>query len=919
MALSRLKNMALQLLVLMMMVVGVLTGESRADYRQNLLILNSYDPGYKWTEDIISGITAAVQESRKSVTWHTEFMDTKRVSDDEYFRLLYETYRYKFRNSHFDAIITSDTDAFNFMLRYRDRLFPGTPVVFCGVNDFTPADLHGAKHFTGVNEKADFKGTIDLALRLHPDTRQVVVINDMTTTGEAVHRQIAQLIPQYRQRVSFTFLEDYEMPQLLAKVHTLGPGSLVLYTFFFRDKTGRFFKFDQGISMISRASRVPVYGTWDFNLGYGIVGGLLTCGYAQGKAAGTMAMRILQGESADRIPVLMQSTNRYMFDYRQLHRFGISESSLPRGSKIINRPLNLYQVHRSIIWGIASALAGLLLIILLLLRNIAMKKQAQQELARSEERYRSLTIATSQIVWITDSSGRARGDLASWREYTGQSQDEIRGYGFCDAIHPEERQRAEEEWQAAVQARSVYDSEYRLRRRDGAYRYFAVRGVPVLDKNGMIREWVGTCTDITEKRRAEQALRESEELFRSAFNQSAVGIVYTTPEGNWLRINQRFCEITGYCDEELEALTFEEITHPEDKEITRNRLQALLHGEVSSYCLEKRYLRKDGSTVWVNVNVSMIDNEKGEHLFCVVVAEDITARKKVEEELRRLTEELEQRVQERTGALEQSQQELELQNRVLQETFRGLEEETEERIRVIEELRLKDQLLIHQSRMAAMGEMLGNIAHQWRQPLNVLGLKVQELGLSYKLGRFSKELLDENIAKVMEILVHMSRTIDDFRTFSTPDKHKVRFRVDEVIAKTVSLIGESFKYQGITLETEIENDPQIDGHPNEYAQVLLNILMNARDAIVERQIREPRIQVRARSIGSRTEVSISDNAGGIDEAILDRIFDPYFTTKELGKGTGVGLFMSKAIIEKNMGGTLTARNVEGGAEFTIVV
>jgi C4-dicarboxylate-specific signal transduction histidine kinase len=302
-----------------------------------------------------------------------------------------------------------------------------------------------------------------------------------------------------------------------------------------------------------------------------------------------------------------------------------------------------------------------------------------------------------------------------------------------------------------------------------------------------------------------------------------------------------------------------------------------------------------------------------------VVAEDITARKKVEEELRRLTEELEQRVQERTGALEQSQQELELQNRVLQETFRGLEEETEERIRVIEELRLKDQLLIHQSRMAAMGEMLGNIAHQWRQPLNVLGLKVQELGLSYKLGRFSKELLDENIAKVMEILVHMSRTIDDFRTFSTPDKHKVRFRVDEVIAKTVSLIGESFKYQGITLETEIENDPQIDGHPNEYAQVLLNILMNARDAIVERQIREPRIQVRARSIGSRTEVSISDNAGGIDEAILDRIFDPYFTTKELGKGTGVGLFMSKAIIEKNMGGTLTARNVEGGAEFTIVV
>ena len=260
-----------------------------------------------------------------------------------------------------------------------------------------------------------------------------------------------------------------------------------------------------------------------------------------------------------------------------------------------------------------------------------------------------------------------------------------------------------------------------------------------------------------------------------------------------------------------------------------------------------------------------------------------------------------------------------MQNEELQETYHELEMETAERIRAMEELREKDQMLIQQSRMAAMGEMLGNIAHQWRQPLNVLGLKVQEIGLSYELGGFSKELLDANIAKAMEILMHLSQTIDDFRDFTAPDKEKSLFRVDQVIAKTVSLIEESFREKGITIEVSTSGEPQINGYPNEYAQVLLNILMNARDAFLEQGTNDARITVRSWTEDGRPVVTITDNAGGIKEDIMDKIFDAYFTTKELGKGTGIGLFMSKTIIEKNMGGRLTVRNVEGGAEFRIEV
>ena len=259
------------------------------------------------------------------------------------------------------------------------------------------------------------------------------------------------------------------------------------------------------------------------------------------------------------------------------------------------------------------------------------------------------------------------------------------------------------------------------------------------------------------------------------------------------------------------------------------------------------------------------------------------------------------------------------QNAELKKSYQGVEKESAGRILAVEELRKKEQLLIHQSRMAAMGEMLANIAHQWRQPMNMLGLKIQQIGLSYELGGFSKELLDANIEKAMDILFHLSQTIDDFRDFSAPDRVKSLFRVDRAVAKTVSLIEDNFKGLGIAIETDIGQDLQINGYPNEYGQVLLNILMNAKDAFAARKKDDARITLRAGAQEGKVVLIIADNAGGIKEEIIDKIFDPYFTTKELGKGTGVGLFMSKTIIEKNMGGRLGVRNVEGGVEFRIEV
>jgi C4-dicarboxylate-specific signal transduction histidine kinase len=267
--------------------------------------------------------------------------------------------------------------------------------------------------------------------------------------------------------------------------------------------------------------------------------------------------------------------------------------------------------------------------------------------------------------------------------------------------------------------------------------------------------------------------------------------------------------------------------------------------------------------------------------------------------------------------LKRMKEELEVQNEKLRQTYQQLQEETAERLRAVEELRQKDQIMIQQGRIAAMGEMLNNIAHQWRQPLNVLGLKIQEIGFFYDYGECSKEFLEANVGKAMEVLRHLSQTIDDFRDFSSPDKEKTVFSIEQVVGKTLSLVMESFNQAGIGIDVSISDDPQVNGYPNEYRQVLLNILMNAKDAVIEQERSDGRVTIRSWSEPGKTVLTISDNAGGIKEEHLDKIFDAYYTTKELGKGTGIGLFMAKNIIEKNMAGRLTVRNVEGGAEFRI--
>lgn len=279
------------------------------------------------------------------------------------------------------------------------------------------------------------------------------------------------------------------------------------------------------------------------------------------------------------------------------------------------------------------------------------------------------------------------------------------------------------------------------------------------------------------------------------------------------------------------------------------------------------------------------------------------------EELRKSKGELETRVAERTAELHEKTVQLEEMNRTLGDRVQNS----------VTELRAKDKMLIQQSRQAAMGEMIDNIAHQWKQPLNNLGLLIQSVKFDFADGVLTKEDMSIESGKCMDLITFMAQTIEDFRSFFREDKQKIDFEVAQSISRAARLVSASLEDRRIRIIIEHGDDIQINGYPNEYAQVLLNLLGNARDVLVERRINAPVITVRVMHEDDQAIVTVSDNGGGIADDIIGNIFDPYFTTKERGMGTGIGLFMSKIIIEEHMGGSLTVSNKDDGAQFKIVV
>ena len=368
-------------------------------------------------------------------------------------------------------------------------------------------------------------------------------------------------------------------------------------------------------------------------------------------------------------------------------------------------------------------------------------------------------------------------------------------------------------------------------------------------------------------------------------------------------VNDEFCKISGYTRSELLGQNHNIIRHPDVPESTFKLLWETIKSK-QTYKNTAKNLAKDGSVFYVNTTIIPILDKDENIVEFVAIRYDVTREVFYKEELLRrevelkeLNATLEKRVQEKTKELEKLN--ATLHSKVKKEIAKNEE---------------KRQVMFWQSRLASLGEMLANIAHQWRQPLTELNLTV----FSIKKAAFNddRDEVQKLYGESKNIIQNMSKTIDDFTNFFKPDKDKESFNVSDSVREAIRLLEKLITTEMISIKTDLP-EMKVLGISNELTQVIINLIKNSSDAFVQNSILIREINITVKEEDGYALIELQDNAGGIKQKNAYKVFEPYFTTKHTSQGTGLGLFMSKMICEKGMHGSLDVKSKKNITTFSI--
>ncbi|MEW6387889.1 MAG: ABC transporter substrate binding protein [Thermodesulfobacteriota bacterium] len=937
----------------------------------------------------MEGILETLRQAYPNIDPLVEYLDWRRFPQEDNIKSLVQVYQQRYAQKKIEVVIANDNEALEFALKYRARLFPEAAIVFCGVNDYREDMIAGQPRVTGVVEKVDAAGTIEVALKLHPQARSLVVIADASEEAQDALQIIKGVAPRFASRINFRFLVGLTIQEMLQELERLPPDSLILLAYFTRDRSGNVYSYDTVLSQMGGRTAVPIYGLYTFGLGKGIVGGQLLDGSLVGEQAARYAVRILGGEPVGEMPVVQKSFSQPMFDYDQILRYGLKTSQLPPNSAVIRRLTAVYATYKKIIWGGAALLLLLSLSVVILFLNILKRRRVEKALRQAEENYRSIfenavegifqrtpegrylrvnpalarmfgyaspaemlgevvdikeqvfvnpqryqefqeSMADrgmvqgfeyqayrqdGRVFWVSENARTVRDENGAILYYEGFKQD-ITEHKWAD----EALKKAEREKDLILSSISEYVVCLNLHQRViwanwaiseavgltpdqlvGRYCYelwpgsnqicrncpvtetlktgevqegevlapngriWHARAFPVRDAGGQLFGVVEVARDITQRKKAEEAWRQSEERYRALIQNLPVGIYRTTayPTGKIILANPAMARMFG-CDsiEEFLQLPVEDLyVNPADRQAFIDKLfsQGQLCGE------ELRLKKKDGTPLWVAVTAHLVRNESGEVEYSDGMIVDITEHKRLEEQFR------------------QSQ------------------------------------------KMEAVGRLAGGVAHDFNNLLTTIMGYSQFLlmGLSDNdpLKRDVEEIIkagDLATALTHQLLAFSRRQVLEPQVL---DINVVIANLEKMLRR---LIGED-------IDLVVSCDPDINrvmADPGQIEQVLMNLAVNARDAmaqggkltietanvILDESYTHRHLGVKS---GPYIMLAVSDTGCGMDAETKSRIFEPFFTTKEVGKGTGLGLSTVYGIIRQS-GGQIEVYSEPGqGTSFKI--
>lgn len=838
-----------------------------------VLILHSYHEGFTWTDNITRGIRGVFAHQAPEVELLFEFMDVKRLDSDAYLRQLRDFYHAKYVEQKIDVIIASDDHALEFLLGQGLDLFPGIPIVFCAVNGYDPVKhKSNGRQMTGVVESIDITATLEIALTLHPEVEEVVVITDKTLTGQALKASAEVIFRAYEDRLRFTYLEHHTMEQLQREVAGLPRKAMVFAFIFTRDAFGRIWSHEYNLERLASHCSVPIYSVWEFYLGHGIVGGMLTSGQAHGELAGRMALRILQGESPRDIPVVLQSPNRYMFDYAQLQRFGVKETDLPENSIVIDRPFSVYEEYKLEIWSVILFVLVLLSVVIILILDVLLRRRTERALQESEARFRRLAENAKDMIY--------RMSLPDGQyEYISPAVTDLSGYSpeewyhspklIQQIIHSDWHGYFAKQWEKLLNGEIPPFYEYQIRHKSGEIRWVNQRNVLIRNEEGNPVAIEGIVTDITDRKQAEEAIKNSREQLELLVDSLPSLLAYVDSEQRYLYVNQAYANWYGKPKEAFVGQLVSTIVPEKSYQGALPHIHAVLQGEHLSF--ENVGYDAEGRVRAVRATYIPHIDAHGEVKAFIAMVEDISQQKQAEQEIRTLNAELEERVRRRTAELE------------------------------------------------AINKELNNFAyvvsHDLKAPLRGISRLADWLTTDYA------DVIDDKGKKMAALLIgrvtRMDNLIDGILNYSRIGRLE---QPHETIALT-ELVHEVLDLLNPPDSIHVIVDaglPVIVASRTRMMQVFQNLIGNA----IKFMNKTPgKIRVQCEDDGSHWTFTITDNGPGIEERFQERIFQIFQTLQPRDKveSTGIGLALVKKIIELYGGKVWVESTIEQGSTFVFTL
>ncbi|MFT5697412.1 MAG: two-component system cell cycle sensor histidine kinase/response regulator CckA [Desulforhopalus sp.] len=503
------------------MVLGVvlvvflgLTKPVYATSNKNVLILNSYHHGKKFQDAMVHEVGKYLAENSIKTEVYQEYMDAKRFPfGPEQEQLFVKQYQYKYSRFTPDVLVVVDNVALNFILSNRQQLFTGVPIVFLGINGFDDTILKGEKNITGIVEGIEYLKIIELFLRLHPKTQQIIGVVDASLTGQLMMGELRRALEDAAISQEFIALEGYNMVELRRELENYSPDSTILFPLSYflmpggevltNDESNRFFYY----------TGIPSYCGYSDYVGAGLLGGLVIDGREHGRLGAEIIVEILKGKSAKDIPIVRNSPVTYMFDYSQLERFHLKKEDLPAGVVFVNKPFRFYQEYQSIVFGVVVSFLMLGLIITFLVKSMIARRNAENNLRERETHLSTLLETIPDLVWLKDVEGKYLACNLKFERFYGAKQSDIIGktdYDFVDRRLADFFRKHDSA--AIVAGGPCLNEEEVVYVDDGHRELLETLKTPMFDGKGKVVGVLGVGRDITDRKKLEMKLQQSQKM-----------------------------------------------------------------------------------------------------------------------------------------------------------------------------------------------------------------------------------------------------------------------------------------------------------------------------------------------------------------------------------------------------------------------